>query len=244
MSLNRNTKSSLSVQARRPRRNRRAVNEHQSVDAIMRTRIPRNLMRSSPVPPFRKVKLIFKSTSVIQGAAPFVVSEIRINGAFSPDTVGTPSGFNEWATMYTLYQVMHVRLKFSVAANEPAVPVNFAFIFRDIQPSTIINTFAKATNAVEVAPTTGPKIVGETTGMSIYNSPWYDIDPAAIIGNAFSYYGNAAYGAAVTANPTALVWAAFILTSFQAATNLTNGAFLSLYVELSTRFYSGAVLEI
>jgi hypothetical protein len=226
------------------KRNTIRNDKFREVDNIMSIRVPRNLMASAPIPPFQVRKLNFQYNAVVQAAAPFVLVEFRMNGAFSPDAVGTPAGFNEYAALYTLYQVTHFRFRYSVASNEPAVPVNFSWIFRDIQPSTIINTYAKAINAMEVAPTTGPNIVGETTGQSVYRSGWHKLMPAAVIGNAFSYFGNAAYGAATTANPTALVWADFVATSFSAGTNLTNGCFLSVYLELTTRFYSNAVVEL
>jgi hypothetical protein len=219
------------------------IPEFELVDKIMSLTIPPNLMRSSPIPPFQVRKLTFQFQAVVQGAAPFTLTEFRINGAFSPDTVGTPSGFNEMAAMYTLYVVTHVKVKFSVVNNEPALPVSFGLIFRDIQPSTIINTYQKAVNALEVSPSTGPNSVGETSGMSVFRSGWYKIMPAAVIGQAFSYFGTTNYGAGVTANPVALVWCDFVQTSFSAGTNLTNGCFLTLTMQLTTRFYSGAVLE-
>jgi len=238
-SSNRNKrKRTTKVHKKKPK-----LTEQRLVTNIMSTHVPKNLMRSSPIPPFTIRRLLYQYNAVVQGAAPFILVEFRANGAFSPDAVGTPSGFNEMATMYTLYLVTHVRVRYSVAANEPAVPVNFGLIFRDIQPSTIINTYQKAINSLEVSPSTGPNLVGETTGMSVYRSRWYKIQPAAVVGQAFSYFGTPAYGSAVTSNPTALIWMDFVLTSFNAATNLTNGAFLSLYLELTTRFYSGAVLE-
>jgi hypothetical protein len=104
-------------------------------------------------------------------------------------------------------------------------------------------TYLLSQNAMEVAPATGANVVGQTTGQSVYRSRWIKIKPAAIVGQAFSYYGTVAYGAAVTANPTALLWAGFVATSFAAATNLTNGVLVTFTLQLTTRFYSNNVVE-
>jgi len=147
------------------------------------------------------------------------------------------------AAIYSLYLVTGFKIRYVVAGNEPAIPVNFGLVFRDIQPSTVITTYALAQNSLEVAPTTGSNMVGETTGQSIWRSRWIKIKPAAVVGQAFSYYGTPAYGAAVTANPTALIWCALVATSFAAGTNIANGVIVSMNMQLSTRFYSNNVVE-
>jgi hypothetical protein len=225
------------------KRKKNRVREANEVQAIMGERIPRSLMRSAPFPTFQQRRLNFLFQGAINAAAPFVVKEFRINGAFSPDTVGKPSGFNEMAAIYSLYLVTGFKIRYVVAGNEPAIPVNFGLVFRDIQPSTVITTYALAQNSLEVAPTTGSNMVGETTGQSIWRSRWIKVKPAAIVGQAFSYYGTPAYGAAVTANPTALIWCALVATSFAAGTNIANGIIVSMNMQLSTRFYSNNVVE-
>jgi len=148
---------------------------------------------------------------------------------------------NELAAIYNFYVVTHVKVRFEVSANEPALPVFFGYIFRDTQPSTIITTFPLARDALEVAPTTGMFLIGETTGSSVFRSKWYKIRPDEVIGNPLSYYGNYNYSAAVGSNPAQLIWGTFILTSYQNATLLTNGAFLNLNLVMTTKFYQTEV---
>lgn len=213
-------------------------------DQLNKNQMPREFMRAAPVALNRTVKLVFNSSVLLQGASPFVLYELRANGAFSPDNIGTPAGFNEWSAMYSLYLVSHVRFRYEFVSNEPAIPVRLGVILRDIQPSTIINTFAKAVNALGVSPTLGFKTVGETSGMGVYRSPWFKFRPADVLAFPVSYNGNANYGSVNTANPTAVIWITFIALSMLAATNLTNGLFLTVFVEFTTKFYSNLVLEI
>jgi len=144
--------------------------------------------------------------------------------------------------IYGFYIVENFKVRFNLAANEPAEPVFFGLIFRDIQPSTTVTTYALAQNCLEIGPCTQSNLIGETTGSSVYRSRWYTITPDQVLGASVSYYGNANYSAAVTANPTAILWCAFIMYSIAAGTNLTNGAFLQIKLKFKTRFYSTATI--
>lgn len=207
------------------------------------TRIPKNLMSAAPFPVSMTRKLLFHTLGQVNGAVPFRVAEHRINGAFSPDTVGTPGGFNELAKIYNSYKVNNVRVRYNIVSNEAAIPIFFALIFRSIQPSTKILAYADVLNAVELAPTSGPQLVGEISGSSVYHSPWYHIHPGAVLGNPAEYKGSTLYGSVVTSNPAALIWSAFLAYSPAPGTNLTNGVFLDYYLEMTVRFYTANVLE-
>jgi len=182
----------------------------------------------------------FEPTLLLQGASPFVLRRWRVNSAFDPDPLlggGTLAGFPEIAAIYQVYRVEHFRVRFEIAANEPSVPVNFSLIFRDSDPGLTIATYADAQNASEVSPTTGPNIIGQTTGSSVFRSSWYKIQPSSILGNPMAYYADNDYSAAVTTNPASLVYMAFILMSTGAGVNLTNGAEVTMFMEFTVRFF-------
>jgi hypothetical protein len=207
-------------------------------------------MSNSPFPPFMMRKLtFFEPNLVLQSAASFLVREWRINDVYDPDPLlggGTVAGFNELAAIYRLWRVENFRVRFEVASNEPALPLTFGIIFRDIRPSTVIAAYADAQNAMEVAPTSGPALVGQTTGNSVYRSPWYKLRPGSIVGNPISYMSDIAYqgtGGSAPVSPTQNVWLAFLLLSIGAVNPLTNGAIVHAYMEFTVRWYSGGVVQ-
>jgi hypothetical protein len=108
---------------------------------LMVPRIPKNLRHNNPFPMSMERNLQFVFEGEIQGAAAFFVKEFRANSAFSPDGVGTPSGFNEMANIYNFYKVLELKFYYRVVSNETATPQRFAVIVRDVQPSTVITTF-------------------------------------------------------------------------------------------------------
>ncbi len=174
----------------------------------------------------------------------YKVSEWRMNSAFSPDTVGTPSGFNELAAIYNFYRVIGVKFYFRVAANETSLPVQFGAIARDTQPSTTITTYAKAINSLEVAPSTGINLIGGTTGMSVYRSQEYTLDCGSIVGNRLEYLSDIDYRGLITGQPSQVVWLAFVTCSVASGTNLTNGLYLDMFIILDTIFTSTKVVEV
>lgn len=199
-------------------------------------------MGNSPFPMEMIRKLNFYEPNlVLQGANPFIVREWRINSAYDPDPLlggGSTAGYNKIAAIYGQYRVENFRVRYEVAANEPAIACAFGLIFRDAQPSTTTLTYIDAQNQLEIAPTTGPQIVGETAGMSIYRSKWISIRPSAILGNPIEYMADLSFQSSVTTNPTQTVWLAFIVTSPGALINLTNGVILNIYMEQTVRFFS------
>jgi len=221
-------------------KNRKQIrrNKQDEFNSLMVMKLPKELLGSAAFPSTMKRKLLFHSNNLLQGAVPFIVSDFRLNGAFSPDGAGSCTGFSQLAAIYSFYKVITCKFRYNVAANENALPVFFGVVCRDIQPSTTITTYAIAKDSLELAPTTGIQLVGETSGQGIYRSRWYKINPASVLGNAIEYYAQVSYSNATSNNPTNLIWASFVLYSSLVGTNLTNGVFLDFYLELTTEFYS------
>lgn len=209
-----------------------------TLEQLMDLKVPKSLTSTSPFPNDMTRKLTFHSVGVSGGAAAFQIFELRCNAAYQPDGASSPPAFSQLAAIYNSYKVTHVRVRYNVASNEPAIPVFFGLIFRDAQPSTVITTYTLAVEALDIAPTSGPQLVGETSGMSVYKSRWYKIMPAAIVGNALDYYGSTTFEGGSASNPTDLVWVALVMYSYNSGVNLTNGAFRDIYLEMTTRFYS------
>jgi len=217
----------------------RKVNEKALLHDIVQSRFPRDLMGSTAFPSSQTRKMCFHQRTLLQGAVPFIVVDFSVNNVFNPGAGGSCTGFAQLAAIYSEYFAFKVKFRYNIASNENALPVYFGCIVRDIQPSTTIATWANANDSLELAPTTGPQLVGETSGQGIYRSRWYTLDPGDIVGNKLHYYGSRDYAAFTGGTgPTALVWLGFILASDLAGTNLTNGAFLDMYLEITTEFYS------
>ncbi len=222
---------------KRQRRNNPRLNELQLLHNLGQGRLPKDLMGSAPFPGSMTKKMLYHQRLLLQGAVSFVVQDYSVNSAFSPGTSGSCTGFSQLAAIYAAYLVIKVRFRYNVVNNENALPVYFGCIARDTQPSTTITTWAQANDSLELAPTTGPQAVGETSGQGVYRSKWYTIDPSVIVGNPLQYYGSGSFSGNVTGSPSAIVWVSFILASDLSTTNLTNGAFLDMYLELTTEFF-------
>lgn len=217
---------------------KRKQRQQVTLESLMDLKIPKSLASTSPFPNEMTRKLLFHTVGVSGGAAAYQIYELRCNAAYQPDASTSPPAFSQLAALYQSYKVTHVRVRYNIASNEPAIPVFFGLIFRDAQPSSVITTYSLAVEALTIAPTSGPELVGETSGMSVYKSKWYKISPAAIVGNALDYYGSTTFEGGSTSNPTDLVWVALVMYSFASGTNLTNGACRDFYLEMTTRFYS------
>jgi hypothetical protein len=226
----------------RQRRNRRYNN-----NIITTSRIPRNLRGSYPFPESQIVKLTALFNYAQQGAALFVVRDFRLNSLYQFDITGGTthdfSGDNQLGNIYDSYHVTACKVNYQLHGNETGQAVSFGLIFRDTQPSTLITTFQKAVNALEVAPTTGPTMVGQATGMDIFRSRDFYLPLSSILGNPSGYMGDVDYTSSFGAfNPTQALWMSAVAYSNGGA-NLTNGIVVTLKVELTVRCYSIKVLE-
>jgi hypothetical protein len=207
--------------------------------------VPRNLRGNFPFPESRIVKLNAKFVFSMQGASPFSVHDFRLNSLYQFDVVGGTtndfSGTTQLAAIYDSYHVQSCRVSFTLSGNETGLPMLFGITFKDDQPSTSITTLAHAQNSLEVAPTTGTFMVGQTTGMEIYRSKTYRITCGSIVGNKLSYNSDLSYTAAFGTNPAQACWMSPV--AYGVAGNITNGLICLLNVELTVKVYSIKVLQ-
>jgi hypothetical protein len=232
-----------------PSLTKQQLRQIESVALVPPSRVPKSLMRSSPFPPSETRKLVLNEPNVIlqNPLAPFALREWRVNSAFDPDPIlggGTMAGFNAMTHAYQNYLVTKIRVRYEIEGHEPSAPLSFGLKFSDAQPSLGITSYIAAQNALEVAPTTGPSTVGQPDGTSRYRSQWYQINPGSILGNPLQYYADQGFSSAVTTNPNQLVWMALILLSPTALINLPNGAVCSVYLQLTTKFFSAYTTEV
>lgn len=225
-------------------KNVQRATEAQLIAILMANKVPRTLMKSSPFPQSMIRKLVYNEPEQLlqSGTSTFLVKEWRMSDSWDPDSAlggGAVAGFNKLAAIYNLFRVEDFKIRINVSNNENTKPISFGLVFRDVRPSTFILTAADAQNALEVAPTTGPTIVGESSGNSIYRGPWHRISPQAVLGNTISYFGDIDYSGTAgpsPASPSQVLWVALI--AYIGAGDLTNGFFLDAYMEFTTRFYS------
>jgi hypothetical protein len=217
--------------------------ENQMYSQLNVSTIPRSLMGASPFPPYMVRKLTyFEPGFVLQDPLnPFAIKEWRANDVFDPDPLlgGVSAvGFSELAAIYSLFRVEHVAFRFEVAANESAFAVSFGVSLRDTQPTTSVVSYATAQRFLEIAPTTGPCIVGQAAGQSVYRSAWHKIPISSIVGNPLLVNSDNGWVGTSTTSPAQLAWLAFVALSPGAALPLPNGVILHMYIEYTTRFFS------
>lgn len=225
--------------AKRNRR-RRAPNTVRTFAAI-----PRNLRGSSPFPESMVVKLTCSLNFAMAGASTWFIRDYRLNSLFAFDVVGGGtndfSGVTQLAAIYDSYHVQSFKVKFILCGNETGQPVFFGLTFKDDQPSVTVTNFTHAVNALEVSPTTGPLMTGQTTGMEIYRSRQYSMHCGDIVGNRLSYNSDLSYTASFGSNPSQAVWMGAI--AYTVGGNATNGVIVNLHTELTVRVYSIKVLQ-
>ncbi len=235
-------KNNTTIRTRRVRRNRnRSNNEIRTT-----TTIPRNLRGSFPFPESRICKLTSVINFVMQGASTFIVNDFRINSLYQYDVTGGTthnfSGDTQLAAIYDSYHVQSLKVSYLLSGNETGQPVFFGLTFKDDQPSVSITTLAKAVNALEVAPTTGVTLVGQTNGQPIFRSRSFNIRLGAIVGNEMSYAADQAYTSSFgNFNPTQAVWMSAV--AYGVGGNITGGVIVSLRSELTIRAYSIKTLQ-
>jgi hypothetical protein len=194
--------------------------------------------RNLGAPPMMRIKMAFTQEYVIAGATPFIVYDWKANSPVIPDPIlgatFPATGVPSWSQIYNQYLVEKCAVEYDVTANEPAFPVSFGWTWKDYQPSTAGSTFKLASNLLSIEPTDGFHSIGETTGMSVWDSrkdakpPLVPIQSSAIVGNPFEYFGELGYSSTFNTVPAQSLWGSFVLLSVNNATNLTNGVKLSL----------------
>jgi len=200
-------------------------------------RITPSLMRRGPAPNSMMVTLPYVSSVLIASSTSFLVLDYRINSLTAIDPlVSSPAiGSTSWSNIYSQYIVLGIRMRFNLASNEPSVPQTFGLLFADWQPSVGITTLSEAEKSLMLAPSTGPKIVGETTGASLYKSPWYTVPPQKILGNKRQYNADKGFSGTFTTGPTSILWAGFVIHNVISA---TLGARVDLEFEFHTELFS------
>jgi len=219
------------------------------VNAINNVPIPKCWgTRNLGAPPHERVIMAFEQSYIIQGAAPFIVYDFKMNTPVVPDpTLGATypaTGVPSWSQIYNQYIVEFFELRYVVTANEPTFPVSFGFTLKDFQPSGAGTTYKLASNLLAIEPTDGFHSIGETTGMSMWDSNIHakpklkPISPAAIVGNPFEYHGELSYSSSFATVPAQSLWASFVLLSVNSSTNLTNGVKLTVSLLYHTLMFS------
>jgi hypothetical protein len=118
------------------------------------------------------------------------------------------------------------------------VPVTFGVIWRDARPSLSITSYATALDALEIGPSTGLMMVGQTTGASIYRSRMNGLHPGALMGDPQEYMSDISWGGSSGSSPGQTVWMAFIAVSISPLINLTNGVILTMNQYFTTKWSS------
>jgi len=226
---------------KQPNSNRKGKINPQSI-ANLRVPIPKSLKVAMPIPMRFASTLKLNYTVVLQAAASFASIVLKANDWYSPNaaliTPGSLIGFTMLSSGYALWRVNRLRFCYSVVANEPAIGTFHAMGLSDTLP--VITTLAQATALLGRPPVTRVSVIGETTGMSVFQSPWYDIDLASVVGNPIEFYGSQGFtgvGLAAPASPTQLLYIYLLLFSGTGA-NLTNGAQVTLQIEYRGTFFS------
>lgn len=258
MNYNRNNnQQDLNQQNRRfirPQRNRVRRNRPRPFNQLIAdsdsVHIPRYLHPNSPTPMSVTRKMTFIEPSLVIQAplASFVVREWRINDIFDPDPTvggGTVAGYTHYSTAFNRYRVFKHETFFSVASNEPGISVAFGLIYRDARPSSLITSYATALDALEIGPSTGVNVVGQTGGSSVFRSRKLKVHPGAIIGDPLEYMSDVGFGGTTGSSPPQSVWMAFVVVSPSPLTNLTNGVLLSINQYFTVKWYSSQkILEL
>lgn len=240
----RNNNNKRNVRRNKRRGPNRARGRNQNM-ITTRPTIPRNLHGASPFPESRIVRLTAIHTYSLAAAATFVVHDFRANSLYQFDISGGTtndfSGTTQLAAIYDSYHVTKIKVSFSLSGNESGQSVYFGLTFKDDQPSTTITNQTHAINALEVSPTTGPVVVGQTTGMEIFRSKVYNINCGSIVGNPLSYASDISYTATFGTNPNQNVWMSAV--AYSVGGNMTNGVIVLMRTELTVRVYSLKTLQ-
>lgn len=241
MSQNQGTGRRRGKRRGRGKRNNNQVKEGAIYEQLNRDRISTRLLAASPFPMSQTRKITFQENLLIQSANPYLVKDYRANSAYDPDAAlggGTLVGFAQMSAIYQQYHVTRVDWEYTVASNEPSVPINFGFILRDKQPSTTYVSWAECQYALRESPTTGMDTVGETSGMGVFRSKRFSQSLGNVIGKKLTYMSDVDYTAAVTTNPSQIVWLSLVVLGATSATALTNGLIINLKITFHTRFWS------
>ncbi len=228
--------------ARRQGGRRRTELNVDSGTSVIRTSIPKVLMRPSPFPPSVHNWLTFNTSFVVQGAVQFKLHEFALNTLYNFNVTGGTthdfSGDNQLATIYESYHVERVEVRLQFQTNETTQGVIVGFVFRDSAPSTTVTTLAKAMNAMEITPAMPPLLIVPIAGNPGVRTQVMNVPLGSIVGNPLSYASDLAYTSSYgNFDPTQFVFGALIVCANGGA-NLTNGVTVLATFRLYVRSYS------
>lgn len=229
---------------KKPRRNRRRRNNG------VRTNFSRIGGLENPFPTRKIIKVVTTTDGSAQAAAAsFCVLEARLadptNAGFSGGTGGltvATAGIADMAA-YALARVRSATVEVSGASLETGALVSANLIFSDVQPSTVVTTYALAKAAAISYYHTPLRKIAVSTGNSAFRFSPVTVTAQKVIGDVmpttdrdFVTVVNPAHTA-----PSQEWWCALIVTSVGAATNLTNGLDVNLTVTQMVEAFSRLV---
>lgn len=176
--------------------------------------LSRNLMTSGPAPPHMVVTMPYTSTILFSSTTSFLVYDFRMNNITQVDPLisgSAAAGAASWSEVYSQYNIKGFRIRYNFVTNETSTAQVLGFTFKDYQPTVAITSLLLAEQSLGLAPTTGPRGIGETTGSSVYRSPWYSIPPSVVLGNKLQYFAEKDFTGNFTTGPLQTLWASFIL---------------------------------
>jgi len=190
--------------------------------------------------------IVFDPTNIrmFDAANPFFVATIKANDPASPNatyfTAESGQGWIRQSSTYNSFRALRVRLDITINSNEPATVVSFGVGFNDVLP--VVTTYAQAQGVIARRPSYGPVLIGQTTGYSRFKVPPIWINNEKIVGNReYNYeqgYSGTLGTGGTSVSPTQFTYFTLVGLAFNAATNLTNGFFVSIAVSYYCEFYS------
>lgn len=178
----------------------------------------------------------------ISASALYAVAEYRANGVFDHQVSlggGTAAGFAEWSNFYNVYRPLRSRIEWSVTNNE-AFPVTVGAIYTNTRVGTALGAWSDAMSVLENPYSTRRYTLAAKGGIDTKNIQ-YRVSLPNVLGNPANYYGNDAFGAVFTANPSAVIYLTCIATS-SGASNLTNGVIQTLTIHTTCLLYNRRLL--
>lgn len=195
-----------------------------------------------PFPASRLLNLMVKTDGPLQAAAPFLVVESRLMSLAGQGFLGgtgtlttSITGLID-ASAYALGRALNFKFEASIVSAEGVQIDAITLILSDTQPSTVITSYALAQSATINYLHTKTRKLGIVSGNPVFQMNNLKTSPRQIVKDNIIAddrdFVCTLFPAA--ANAAQELWAAFILTSTTAATNLTTG--VDITVTIQTRY--------
>lgn len=239
-----NTRRRTKQKATRPKPNRPRQDPQAQISHLNAlVRVPKQMKGPFPYSETIRIRTYFRY--VMQGAAPYLVLDFKLNDVYNPipasGSLGLSAGYAGSASRYTAYHVQGIQVKISLSCNEN-FSVTGGLVFSDTQESTVITSYALAERAFVSTGCAHRAQLATQTGQGRSVFPTFKIAPSSILGNPMVYYSDTNFVSSYGSSPAQVVWGAVILISDTILTNLTNGAFVDIDLTQITRNYSPSPL--